>query len=187
MKAKQQNNRRLAAALKTAIGSIPSPTEREAWLHEFEFMPGQTRQLTQNELAALSSHDQQTIDSTMAYMDRCEHWVSGVYHVALDKHTEHGFGKEVEVWHLSIKRHDREPIGDWRVLQRIKSEIVGQETEALELYPAESRVVDTANQYHLYAFPGAMIPVGFPKGMRTDNPNCGKARQGTATTGQRSN
>ena len=51
--------------------------------------------------------------------------------------------------HLSIKRLDKEPIHDWRHLQRIKNELVGANCEALELYPAEDRVVDTANQYHL--------------------------------------
>lgn len=52
--------------------------------------------------------------------------------------------------HLSIKRIDKEPIHDWRDLQQIKNMLVGEETEALELYPAESRLVDTANQYHLW-------------------------------------
>lgn len=52
--------------------------------------------------------------------------------------------------HLSIKRIDRQPIHDWRDLQEIKNQLVGPECEALELYPAESRRVDAANQYHLW-------------------------------------
>lgn len=52
--------------------------------------------------------------------------------------------------HLSIKRIDREPIHDWRDLQQIKNEICGAEFEGVELYPRESRKVDTANQYHLW-------------------------------------
>lgn len=66
--------------------------------------------------------------------------------------------------HLSIKRNDREPIHDWRELQRIKTEIVGPEGEAVELYPAESRVVDTANQYHLWVFAEYRFPFGFDDG-----------------------
>lgn len=56
------------------------------------------------------------------------------------------------VLHLSIKRRDREPIDrdHWRVLQRIKNALVGPEHEAVELFPAESRLVDTSNQYHLW-------------------------------------
>lgn len=52
--------------------------------------------------------------------------------------------------HLSIKRIDKEPIHDWRDLQQIKNELCGPEFEGIELYPAESRKVDTANQYHIW-------------------------------------
>lgn len=66
---------------------------------------------------------------------------------------------------LSIKRHDREPARDWRHLQQIKNEILGEEREALELFPRESRLMDTSNQYHLWAFPkGVEIPIGVPFG-----------------------
>jgi hypothetical protein len=65
--------------------------------------------------------------------------------------------------HLSIKRLDKAHIHDWRDLQRIKNELVGKEHEAVELFPAESRLVDAANQYHLYvlATPQARFPFGF--------------------------
>lgn len=68
------------------------------------------------------------------------------------------------ILHLSIKRVDRGPIvRDWRIIQRIKNEIVGEECEAVEIYPAESRLVDEANQYHLWAVPepGYRFPFGF--------------------------
>jgi len=68
--------------------------------------------------------------------------------------------------HLSIKRRDKEPIHDWRDLQTIKNMIVGPEHEAVELYPRESRVVDTVNQYHLWVVkePGKSFPFGFDYG-----------------------
>ena len=53
------------------------------------------------------------------------------------------------IW-LSVKLISREPIHDWRHLQEIKNMIVGPEFEAMEMYPAESRVVDSANQYHIW-------------------------------------
>ena len=64
---------------------------------------------------------------------------------------------------LSIKRLDKDAIHDWRDLQRIKNELVGPENEAVELYPAESRLMDTANQYYLFvlADPKARFPFGF--------------------------
>ena len=64
------------------------------------------------------------------------------------------------VW-LSIKRHDGLPARDWRDLQRMKNELVGMEVEAVELFPAESRLVDNANQTHLWCFPGFRFPFGF--------------------------
>lgn len=75
------------------------------------------------------------------------------------------------IW-LSIKRRDKETIHDWRHLQRIKNEIVSKEHEAIELYPAESRLVDTANQYHLWviAEKGIRFPFGFDVRTVTDDP-----------------
>jgi hypothetical protein len=66
--------------------------------------------------------------------------------------------------HLSIKRRDKLPIHDWRDIQRIKNELVGPEVEGMELYPAESQLVDTANQYHIWCFPNAKFPFGFHEG-----------------------
>lgn len=72
-------------------------------------------------------------------------------------------GMEGKFIHLSIKRNDKEPIHDWRHLQEIKNQIVGEENEAIEIYPAESRLVDMANQYHLWVFKDQAMkaPIGF--------------------------
>jgi hypothetical protein len=66
------------------------------------------------------------------------------------------------IW-LSIKRRDKAPVHDWRDLQAIKNLIVGPEHEGFEIYPAESGLVDTANQYHVFVFvdPKVRLPVGF--------------------------
>ncbi len=68
-----------------------------------------------------------------------------------------------EMLHLSIKRLDKQPIHDWRELQEIKNQLAGPECEACELFPAESRLVDTANQYHLWVLPNPeeRFPFGF--------------------------
>lgn len=74
------------------------------------------------------------------------------------------FGPDTgDVFWLSIKRRDREVIHDWRELQAIKNQIVGDEHEGFEVYPAESRLVDSANQFHLWVFadPKVRLPVGF--------------------------
>lgn len=67
------------------------------------------------------------------------------------------------IW-LSIKRIDREAIHDWRELQEIKNMIIGPENEAVEVFPAESRLVDTSsNQFHLWVFADkeVRLPFGF--------------------------
>lgn len=68
--------------------------------------------------------------------------------------------------HLSVKRIDKAPIHDWRDLYEIKNALVGSENEALELYPAESRLVDSANQYHLWVFKDDKVRAPFGFGSR---------------------
>ena len=78
---------------------------------------------------------------------------------------------------LCIRRRDSAPGHDWRHLQRIKNELCGPEREALELYPAESRLVDTSNQYHLWVLPeGMRAPFGYDEREVSDVP-FGKNKQ----------
>jgi hypothetical protein len=67
---------------------------------------------------------------------------------------------------LTVRTHDHQPRHDWRELQRIKNEIAGDTTEAVEVYPSEDRVVDNSNYYHLFCFPSlatedGYLPFGF--------------------------
>lgn len=91
--------------------------------------------------------------------------------------------EKMENWpdmlHLSIKRRDKNPIRDWRDFQRIKNELIGPDHEAVELYPAEARLVDTANQYHLWvlADPEKRFPFGWHGRVTCDDsPIGGKQR-----------
>lgn len=65
--------------------------------------------------------------------------------------------------HLGIQRLDQRPYKEWKHLQQIKNEIVGEEYEAIELFPAESRLVDAGHQYHLWVHrdPTFRFPVGW--------------------------
>ncbi len=109
--------------------------------------------------------------------DEC--WWNGVYD-CFAKHHDDG------ITHLSIKRLDRAPLHNWRHLQQIKNEVCGEEREAVEIYPRESRLADNANQYHLWVLPPGMdVPTGFDSGMVVIDPadvenfntNGGKGRQ----------
>ena len=95
-------------------------------------------------------------------LDLGELYVNSAYQVMV-RRTPPTAAPGPDLVHLSVRRRDRRPVHDWRDLQRIKNELLGPEHEAVELYPAESRRVDLANQYHLWALddPSFRWPVGF--------------------------
>lgn len=64
---------------------------------------------------------------------------------------------------LSIRRRDGKPIRNWPDLQEIKNAFLGEQGEAIEVFPAESRRVDSANQYHLFGASNMKVPMGFPE------------------------
>lgn len=70
-------------------------------------------------------------------------------------------GPEGLVW-LSIHSHDRGPMRNWRHLQQMKNEVCGDERWAVEVFPPEEFLADSANEYHLYVLPeGSDIPFAF--------------------------
>jgi len=100
--------------------------------------------------------------------------VNNLYQVSIFDAT-HPKGDWPDMWHLSIKRLDREPVKDWRDMQLIKNSIIGPEHEGIELYPAEMRLVDTSNQYHMFVLKDktAYFPFGFADRMIDDGSACG--------------
>ena len=55
--------------------------------------------------------------------------------------------------HISIRRIDREPLLSRDDMVAVANVFAPEGTVPVELYPAESRVVDTANQYHAFCLP----------------------------------
>ena len=109
---------------------------------------------------------------------RGEVWVNDLYQV-IKRDADNVLEGWPEMYWLSIKRLDKKPIHDWRDLQLIKNMLVGGDNEAVELYPAEARLTDTANQFHLWVLkkPGLLFPFGFKTRVVTEEtlPN-GKQR-----------
>ena len=60
---------------------------------------------------------------------------------------------------LAVHNHNRTPHVPWRHLQQIKNEVLGPDREAVQLFPAEDRLVDTANEYWLYVYPVGKAPM----------------------------
>lgn len=89
-----------------------------------------------------------------------ECWKNDQYTVIVNRDIETEIG--LMTW-LSIRRDDRKAARDWRHFQWIKNQLVGPENEAVELFPAEARLVDGANQYHLWVLQSTTdrFPFGF--------------------------
>lgn len=62
-----------------------------------------------------------------------------------------------EVGRISLYRKDNKTVRDWRHLQRIKNEIAGGESWFAEIYPAQSKLVDLGNTYHLIRLTGHAV------------------------------
>ena len=85
----------------------------------------------------------------------CDTYQNNLYSVMVFRNKQADWQVHEKSWkgtmtYLSIKRLDKKSIHDWRHMQQIKNELVGKDYEAVEIYPNEKRLVDTANQYHLY-------------------------------------
>lgn len=116
---------------------------------------------------------------------------NGEYTVVIDRKPRHEFSG-MTLWHLSIKRNDRQPVHDWRDMQAIKNMLCGEAVEAIEIYPNTKRLVDSANQYHLWAFVDQkpvngkgggppILPVGFMGKFVADNDQFGAVQRKAPT------
>jgi hypothetical protein len=86
-----------------------------------------------------------------------EYYINALYQVQVMP-----TGPDEGMLHLCIRRRDGAAIFDWRHMQQIKNELAGPEREALQLFPADSRLVDASNKYHLWVLPeGARIKLGW--------------------------
>ena len=61
---------------------------------------------------------------------------------------------------VMVQKHDDTPIlHHWSEMQKIKNEIFGEETTAVEYYPAQSKVIDVHNIYWFWIFPNDQLPI----------------------------
>jgi hypothetical protein len=120
-------------------------------------------------------------------IDKQEIWVNDIYQVNVLRGSNcddyiHAPELKGKCDYLSIKTHNKEAIHDWRHFQIIKNELCGEDREAVEIYPSEERLVDTANQYHLWVLPKNEF---FPFGFKERKVNYTSKEGGFMKTGQR--
>lgn len=75
--------------------------------------------------------------------------------------------------HIGIEHVSKTPRHDWLAFQRIKNELVGPDQEMVELYPAERRMVNCINMYHLWGAKGVKIMLGWLPDFQGHVENCG--------------
>ena len=124
-----------------------------------------------------SEHDFHLSEGQYDLYNTKEVWANDEYWAVLDKQCEIGTHTSFlgyPLWHLAIRRRNEKPLRDWRILQGIKNKVVGEGFEAVELYPADSRIMDVGNVYHLWVLApkqGETEPPRFPVGAK--NPEQG--------------
>lgn len=80
-----------------------------------------------------------------------EYWRNSFYTV-LVKQLEPSEGLTGPV-RLDIRHNQDKAIREWKHLQRIKNELVGEEREAMEIFPPQSMVRDMSNIHNLFVTP----------------------------------
>jgi hypothetical protein len=131
------------------------------------------------------NHPSKAVLELVYNKEKPEIWVNDFYQVEVRRNIpvpaiSGEDGNPVTIAWLSIKRRDKKAILDWRHLQWIKNELVGEENEGVEIFPAESRLIDAANQFHLWVFEksGFHLPFGFKDGrMVTENSIMGEVQR----------
>lgn len=102
-----------------------------------------------------------------------EIWMNDLYQVSVVcMKPDHGEipPEKKGLVHLSVHRHDRHPVADWRHMQQIKNEVMGPDRWALEVYPPEEFLVDAANEYHLWVLPeGHDLPFAYHESLVTND------------------
>ena len=106
-----------------------------------------------------------SLKKNIEHLKKCELWSNEKFMIQVYKgsdademiHIDQLKGKCT--W-LSIRTQDRNTNISWAELQDIKNTLCGKECDALQMYPKESRLVDSSNQYHLIVLPED-IPLPF--------------------------
>jgi hypothetical protein len=92
----------------------------------------------------------------------CAYFINNIYQVEVSRMVVNWFGAAKPMAQLSVRRRDGAMLWDWRHLQQIKNELLGDEYEGLQLFPAESRKVDTCNKWAIWVLlDGTKLPFGW--------------------------
>jgi len=157
--------------------------ERDTRPHGYQTPPGfwENSMKQAKELNGGHEVSKAKIKKLLRKISNKEKWVNNLYKVDVDRRHRHPLMERLgfsigQIIELGITRHDGSAIHDWRHLQYIKNDVLGNDVEAVELFPKESRLMDTANTFWLYAIVDYDFPFGFT--MRNINDEIESAKVG---------
>ena len=118
-------------------------------------------------------------DNAYRNVSKGEMWANDLYVVEVHRNHQNGAGQDVKMIELAVRRQDRGHVQDWRHMQEIKNQLVGKECEGVELFPAESRLKDSCNQFWMYCFedPKIRFPFGMFTGREVDDQSFKNTKQ----------
>jgi len=102
-----------------------------------------------------------------------DEWENLLYYGTVRRYPE-GFALGGGPWAvIGLSAKDETARHDWRHYQQIKNDLVGVDWEAVELYPAESRLKDPSNRFYLFCAPQGVFTFGFHEGRKVEAPRDG--------------
>jgi hypothetical protein len=84
-------------------------------------------------------------------------------------------------WLVFTPLTDDAPLHDWRIMQQFKNELCGAQNYAVEIYPAESDLVDCNNNMHLFVWLDGYKPPFGMRGRKVVDPSLNPPYLETAT------
>jgi hypothetical protein len=91
-------------------------------------------------------------DGTPVELEEGEQYWRNSFYLVLVKQLDPSEGETGPI-RLDIRHNQDKAIREWKHLQRIKNELVGEEREAMEIFPPQSMIADMSNTHHLFVPP----------------------------------
>lgn len=113
------------------------------------------KQMLRKTLSAFEPIDLSTVEYHPSWLTRA--YSNTRYVVMIDDQCKTTHGPAIRAM---VQKNDDIPIPNhWSEMQKIKNELFGQETTAIEYYPKESELVNEHNIYWMWIFPEGTIPL----------------------------
>jgi hypothetical protein len=147
------------------MSAVMKRHKEKAWQPLVRLRPDQTFRRPEI-VEETAKHYGINLDEAAEMLDReeakCAYFINNLYQVQLSFTHIDWFGEQKELGMLNVRRRDGAMIWDWRHFQEIKNQLLGPEVEGMQLFPAESRKVDTSNKFSIWVLTdGTRFPFGW--------------------------